>query len=184
MGNYSYGVYSNCPNVDIVGNRIIGEPQKNPDSYGIVLREDSNDNIISQNYVAKNGYGICFQPFLNNAVSGSLRFSVSENSFVDNAVQARINMSNCVIDWSKNHRGNYWSDYTGDDANNDGIGDTPYAISNENYDNYPLMAPFEALPSPEPQPKDSFPTALIVASVITVAVVGVGLLVYFKKRKH
>jgi hypothetical protein len=32
-----------------------------------------------------------------------------------------------------------------------------------------------------PQP---FPTSLIVASVIKVAVVGVGLLVYFKKRKH
>jgi parallel beta-helix repeat protein len=32
---------------------------------------------------------------------------------------------------------------------------------------------------PEP-----FPTTLVVASVITVAVVGIGLLVYFKKRKH
>ena len=117
-------------------------------------------------------------------MSGNIRLSVFENSFVDNAVQARINMSNCVIDWSKNQRGNYWSDYTGIDANNDGIGDTPYAIGSENYDNYPLMAPFELLPSPEPQHNESFPTALIVASVITVAVVGIGLLVYFKKRKH
>jgi parallel beta-helix repeat protein len=30
----------------------------------------------------------------------------------------------------------------------------------------------------------AFPTTLVVASVITVAVVGIGLLVYFKKRKH
>jgi len=35
-------------------------------------------------------------------------------------------------------------------------------------------------PLPEPEP---FPTALVFASVITVAVVGVGLLVYFKKRR-
>jgi N-acetylneuraminic acid mutarotase len=35
-------------------------------------------------------------------------------------------------------------------------------------------------PTPEPEP---FPTALVVASVITVAVVGVALLVYFKKRR-
>jgi len=32
--------------------------------------------------------------------------------------------------------------------------------------------------------KEPFPTTLIVASVITVAVVAIGLLIYFKKRKH
>jgi LPXTG-motif cell wall-anchored protein len=32
---------------------------------------------------------------------------------------------------------------------------------------------------PEP-----FPTAMVTTSVITVAVIGAGLLVYFKKRKH
>ena len=33
--------------------------------------------------------------------------------------------------------GNYWSDYTGNDTNNDGIGDSPYYI-----DNYPLVQPW------------------------------------------
>lgn len=37
---------------------------------------------------------------------------------------------------------------------------------------------------PEPQPREPFPTTLILASVITVAVVGVVMLVYFKKRKR
>lgn len=37
------------------------------------------------------------------------------------------------------------------------------------------------VPEPEPEP---FPTTLVVASVITVAVVGIGLLVYFKKRRR
>jgi N-acetylneuraminic acid mutarotase len=32
--------------------------------------------------------------------------------------------------------------------------------------------------------QEPFPTTLVVASVVTVAVVGIGLLVYFKKRKH
>jgi hypothetical protein len=184
-GNYSYGVYSNCPNVDIIGNHITGELYKNPDSYGIILREDSNNNIVSQNYVANNGYGLCFQPFFNNTVSGSIRLSVFENSFVNNAVQAKINMSNSVIDWAKNQRGNYWSDYYGTDSNRDGIGDTSYVINGENVDNYPLMFPFDienntvVLPPPEP-----FPTKLVIASTITVAVVGIGLLFYFKKRKR
>jgi hypothetical protein len=37
------------------------------------------------------------------------------------------------------------------------------------------------LPEPQPEP-EPFPTTFVIASVITVAVVGIGLLVYFKKR--
>jgi hypothetical protein len=39
-------------------------------------------------------------------------------------------------------------------------------------------------PSPEPKQAESFQTILVVASTLSMAVVGVGLLVYFKKRKH
>lgn len=38
--------------------------------------------------------------------------------------------------------GNRWSDYAGDDANEDGIGDTPYEISGDNPDGYPLVNVF------------------------------------------
>jgi len=71
-------------------------------------------------------------------------------------------------------------------------------------DNYPLIFPFDidnvdiVLPewatvilNPQPTPSlkptpepESFPTTLVVASVITIVAVGTGLLVYFKKRKR
>ena len=37
--------------------------------------------------------------------------------------------------------GNYWSDYTGNDLNNDGIGDIPYHVIENYTDLYPLMQP-------------------------------------------
>jgi hypothetical protein len=35
-----------------------------------------------------------------------------------------------------------------------------------------------------PEPPEPFPTTLVVASIALVAVIGIGLLIYFKKRKH
>ena len=83
--------------------------------------------------------------------------------------------------WDNGQQGNFWSDYNGIDNNNDGIGDTPYIIDENNSDNFPLMMPYVTSPS-EPE---LFPTTFVVVAVIvSVAVVGIGLLVYFKKRKH
>lgn len=107
--------------------------------------------------------------------------------------------------------GNYWSDYRGTDVNGDGIGDTPYHIIENYTDQYPLMQPANTIqpasenplpsetaptpsptlsPSPEPTPTPStpiepFPTTLVAdASVASVAMISVGLLAYYKKRKH
>jgi nitrous oxidase accessory protein NosD len=92
--------------------------------------------------------------------------------------------------------GNYWSDYNGTDNNHDGIGDTPYVIDENNIDRCPLMKPVKAAypsfsqepttsPLSESQTSEPFPTTLITtASIVSVAVISIGLLVYFKKRNH
>ena len=74
------------------------------------------------------------------------------NSFYDNDfVKPTINLSqpqvrvgleqNTTNNFSKNGLGNYWTNYNGTDANNDGIGDSPFTINQNISDPDPLMNP-------------------------------------------
>ena len=106
---------------------------------GIVL--DSSNNLIFNNIIAYNAYGIYFQhkyayPIYNN--------SMYDNSFINNVIQVYPELPAYDNFWDRGYPlgGNYWSDYTGVDADGDGIGDTQYVIDANNQDNYPLMNPY------------------------------------------
>jgi hypothetical protein len=72
-------------------------------------------------------------------------------SYSNNNTIVKNNISFLVADFSYNNTwdngsvGNYWSGYKGADANGDGIGDTPYVISSEAQDRFPLMNPWDTV---------------------------------------
>jgi parallel beta-helix repeat protein len=162
----------------VVGNYI----SKN--ECGIELYGDnSRDCIIAENNIASNEIGIRF--------ASQYLSEIHHNNFLNNSNHVDVvSASKPVYIWNSGDQGNYWSDYKGTDANGDGIGDIPYVLNSDNVDSYPLMYPYDikkgtiTLPTPEPQPQESFPTTLVVASLITAAVVSISLLFYFKKRKR
>ncbi|HUT17110.1 MAG TPA: hypothetical protein VMW84_02300, partial [Acidobacteriota bacterium] len=153
-----------------------------------LLMRFSNNNII----------------FRNNITSVDLGSGNSNTFFENNFAREFVWPVNEANFWDNGSIGNYWSDYKGTDADNDGIGDTPYFIKGEPWDenlnrwvkivngqdNFPLMTPFIVPPSPsplqKPQPEpEPLPTTLIITtSGASIAVIGIGLLVYFKKRNR
>jgi hypothetical protein len=105
------------------------------------------------------------------AVSG-IGNTVFGNLFIDNSEQVLPNVNeNPNIDmgsrgtdivlWDNGTAGNYWSSYSGADADSDGIGDTPYIIDENNQDNFPLMAPSDITDIPE------FPSSIILPLFLT-----------------
>ena len=266
------GVYVSTVGINIVGggsNKVIGNNVEN-NSDGLSF-SDTQDNVVTENNVTANHgwlleftWGISFFDASNNLIFN--------NNFNDNYDQyhgnyAQVGSEDSINLWDDGKMGNYWSDYTGIDANGDGIGDTPYEVDSKNTDRYPLINPSNiseylqkttppkiALLSPVNQVfnestipliftvdkqvnwmgysldcqdnitvagnatlseltngvhnitvyaedtfgnegasetiifnidvPEPFPTTLVLASVITVAVVSIGLLVYFKKRKR
>jgi parallel beta-helix repeat protein len=102
---------------------------------GIVLSGSSNNNTIGGNNIANNGEGISLT---YSSVSSN---RIYHNNFIDNTQQVySLGIGNSWDDGYPSG-GNYWSDYTGVDANGDGIGDTPSTINTNNQDRYPLIFP-------------------------------------------
>ena len=135
-------------------NIITGNNASSNNVNGIRL-DSSSDNIITGNNASSNNnYGIRLDFSRSNVISGNDVFSNSVNGIrLDSSSDSnRIYHNNfnntdqvgseSLNFWDDSDEGNYWSDYTGQDLNADGIGDTPYVIDENNQDNYPLMGKF------------------------------------------
>jgi parallel beta-helix repeat protein len=114
--------------------------------YGIYFMV--TDNSLIKNctvYNTSNGIYICYSSD-NNKIYYNNLINNTENGYDE-----------CTNQWDDGDwMGNYWSNYTGVDRNNDGIGDTPYLIPGGfNKDRYPIMPPDAPPYTPNtPNPED------------------------------
>jgi parallel beta-helix repeat protein len=123
-GNTLYGLYLVMTDQGVYYDNVF-----NSNDYGI-YQISSQQNTISNNTFANNDvYGI--------SLSGSSLNNILEwNVFVENVISC-IDSSSLTNSFVYN----FWSDYTGIDANQNAIGDTPYVIlgSAGNQDSSPIV---------------------------------------------
>ena len=160
FGIMIHGNYNLIDNNTFLGSFQYNNGNFNGSSYGIGILvnkrlslyafQDSINNTVTGNTIEGWDFqldlgGIDGWVFLQNNIFGGFSTGRIGTNIWDNGYPAG---------------GNYWSGYTGIDANSDGIGDTPYVINSINKDNFPLMSPTAIpvpilVPTPIPTPTPS-----------------------------
>lgn len=145
---------------------------------GVWFLVSSNYNEITKCIFANNGLGITIGYYFTiggDSGGSSQENRIYLNNFIDNEKQARDRWAN---HWDNGSEGNYWSDYVGEDANGDGVGDTAYNID-FGRDNYPFMEPLILDLPEEEEPVEKFAVqpimiiVIIVIIIISMAAVGI-----------
>jgi parallel beta-helix repeat protein len=120
-------------------------------SYNTIIGNNlSNNNNGMYLYASSKSNKVVGNTITSNNANGILLYSSSNafyhNNFVNNKNYQVQNPWNSINSWDNGYPsgGNYWSNYTGVDANGDGIGDTPHIIDSNNQDNHPLIKPYIA----------------------------------------
>lgn len=158
------GVYYENLIVDVNALNIIGE-----DSFLTIVDGKNKGSVfevkaflvsISGFYISNSTAGVSFEgfsPTFNNIygnnfynnqkgieITGRERSNnIYQNNFIGNQLNAFDPTENNFWYDTNNMIGNYWDDYTGEDTDNNGIGDTPYYIpGDKTADMYPLINPY------------------------------------------
>lgn len=93
-------------------NRVRASPEK------CIFIFNSQHNQFHHNWLEGCQFGI-------HLTAGSNHNRLFTNAFLHSRDQVKY-VGNREQEWSRNERGNYWSDYMGWDRDGDGIGDVPY----------------------------------------------------------
>ncbi|MCK4405698.1 MAG: hypothetical protein KAV43_04255, partial [Hadesarchaea archaeon] len=133
----------------------------------------SNNNLITNCTLTNNNLGSKISDSSDNN-------RIFHNNFMSNTRQA---LDYCTNYWDNGYPsgGNYWSNYTGDDMDNDGIGDTPYSIpGGMNRDLYPFINPVKMT---EPSLISSHLKVLLVMVAIAITAICIGAAAIYARRR-
>ena len=104
------------------------------------------ENLVRGNQIQHSSMGLAVWS------SGNMLYY---NNFIDNGAfspsfgwgQGQALDSSGGNEWDYHGEGNYWSNYIGNDADGNGIGDTPYFVFPNGLDYYPLIMPISVITS-------------------------------------
>ena len=128
-------ILTNCNNITLTGWTITNT------TTAIIIAGGTN-NTLTGNTLSQNQVGL----YLTNKINETtvpLNATIYLNNFYNNndTIFDLAYSTQTQLTFTNGTHGNFWYTYTGADVDLNGIGDTPYTLTQEFTDNNPLMSP-------------------------------------------
>jgi parallel beta-helix repeat protein len=193
--NCNPGIY-----FSLSSNNLISQNLFRGNAYGVNLVASSKNNFTENTFIENSGGALRISDAYNNTflhnnfIGNELDSQVLTQWYFGSAYETNV--------WDDGQEGNYWSNFEDRYPNasknpRTKTWNTAFYIDEVNIDHYPLVNPHEIgtdepadsllpliTPSPNQSTSEPLPTVLVTVSVALIAIVGIGLIVYLKKRKH
>ena len=133
QGDSERGVFFNFTNDSRIERNVVMPSAQRPAAEKCVFVYNSNFNSIHRNHFESCEIGIHF-------TAGSEQNTIWENNFIANRNQVKY-VGTRELEWSKDQRGNYWSDQLAYDLDGDGTANQAYrpnSISDQILWRYPM----------------------------------------------
>src|SRR5438093_842367 len=131
-----YGLHlQNSDDCILVNNLLARQTYNSPGGYGLYLYASSRNRVTDNTIDSNINWGIWFSDAKENVIF--------HNNVVGNNPPVSDNTEGSNVWYDKQSKeGNWWADYKGKDADNDGVGDSPYPILGPGgmVDPYPFVA--------------------------------------------
>ena len=149
ISNNNDGIYLRSSSNNVISRNTISLS-----NYDGISLYNSVNNVVSRNFILYNNLaGISLYYSGSNVIRGntvlnnylgitSFYFNSNNTIYHNNFNNTHHVWGDLVNSWDHDGEGNYWSDYSGQDLNRDGLGDVPYLIDETYRDNLPLMGAF------------------------------------------
>ena len=141
-GNLFMGIYVSTSSGNVIANNLILN-----NAYGLLLDSTVFEYTIGN---TTTGNTVRDNIFVGNTVANSSTNSVYldgcqdnvffHNNFVNSVHE--VESLNSTSRWDGGMEGNFWSNYSGEDIDKDGLGDSPHLLTENDQDNHPLMGQF------------------------------------------
>ena len=140
-------------------------------------------NTVSENYLIESTYGVYVGQSSGNKFYHNYFLDVDQ-PVLDSQTSADLFSENS---WDNGIEGNYWSQYNGTDNDENGIGDSVYALYGNNQDNFPLID-FPAI-STDPDGvlkpssvESSLPTEVIIGIAVIATIISIVAAMKLRKK--
>lgn len=164
------------------GYSLIDENDFERNSKGMTLDSSFANEVTANNFFESEEEAIIVMSTVDTTMNNDPNIIWMNDFISNNDGEDQVRDQTGTVEWSKDGTGNFWSNWQGNDTDNDGRVDDSLEISGEARDNFPLKQGEDMITQDVIETNEKGPEYWIIVSLSTLATLMLGLVILYNRK--